>query len=430
MRKFKYLAVNRIGEQTIDVMYANNEEEVIKKLKLEKLRLVNIREVREHHPGSQNEAARTLKNNISALFARLGKLGEGLYDRFHRVNERTLCLFTQQLCTMLEAGINVTAGLRSIGMAESDRKFKKVIDRLIESMESGLSAYQSFASFPDVFSMAYSGLIRVGESSGRLPFVLNRQAQDLEKFYTFKKRTIASLTYPAFILIFAVVSVLIMTIYFVPSFSRIYSDMKMKLPFITMALVIVVQYLTNPYSWIAVLIVILIATFMLRSYSATPVGKYAIDSVKVRLPLVGELVINNHLYTTFLNLACMLECGVTISEALKILRDMSENQVFKEFLHDSLTSIKEGSSLYTALKDRWFIPRYAIDLIQTGESTGDLPDMVRRAAEMMEERVNERLEAFLAMLEPVIISFLALAVGFIMIAIFLPLYNVISQFSP
>lgn len=435
MKRFKFLAESVTGDTVIREMDAEDEQEVVNRLKQAKLRLITIqtvREIRGRRGGGPPGRASGSSAPLSGWLARLRSP-----DRIGRVNDISLMLFTQQISTILDAGLNIASGLRVVLISETDDNFRKVIQGLIRALEGGSSAYQAFDKYPQVFSGTYRGLINIGESSSKLPMVLSRHASDLQKLYSFKRRTIASLTYPVITLIFAILSVLLMVIYFVPGFVHMYHQTKMRLPGITRALIFIVRYLTDPLFWIVAIVIILILGFFLYNYVRTPVGKYNFDRIKTAFPLLGDLVINTNLYGIYLNLACMLECGVHIAEALRILRTMTGNEVFRDFLGHTISDLRQGSTLtdslreqwFDARKGRWFIPRYAVDLVQTGEATGDLAYMVRKAAEMMEENVNQKLETFLSLLEPVIIIFLAFAVGFTMLAIFIPLYNLINSFG-
>jgi len=423
------MAVNRKGETVVDLMEAFDEQEVMTALRREKLRLLNIQTVREKvAPVKKPRLADSLDRG-QVLLARLRLFIDSQVQAFTRVNTRTICLFTQQLSILLASGVTITSSLRSIHTGETDRKFKKILNTMIESMEGGSTASQSFSRHPEVFNSAYSGLISVGESSGKLDIVLARQARDMEKLYGFKNKLVSSLTYPAVIMICAALAVFVLMIYFVPSFTAMYTETKMKLPLLTQILVTMVRYFTSPMCWLIAAGVVLGLSYLLKNYLATPVGRHNFDHLKIRLPVIGEIVACNELYTIFLNLSSMLECGVLITEALRILRDMTPNMVFREFIDETIKGLRSGSTFYELLRDRDIIPRYLADLVQTGESTGDLPEMIRKAAEMMEEKVNNRLETFLSLIEPFIITILALVVGLIMVAIFLPLYNILNSFS-
>lgn len=430
MKRFRYTALTSRGETIIRDMEAPDEGSAIAALQKEKLKLLNIKAVAytEDHPNPS--FILRFRDSLFSFF--FDKKQNGLHNPalpWNRVSERCIFLFTHQLATLLGAGVNVSSGMRMILKSETDRNFIPILQGLVESMEKGVSVQNSFKKYPNVFSMAYSGIIAVGESSGKLPFILEKQARDLEKLYTFKKKLIASLTYPATILAFSILSVLLMMVYFVPNFSSIYKETQSKLPLITTILIGFVNYLTDPFFWITVIAASAIMYFIIGSYLRTPVGRHSVDYLTLKIPVVGELVSWNILYSVFMNLACMMECGIHICKSLEIIKDMMHNTVFKDYLVSILMSLDEGFSLHDSVREIPLFPRFAKDFIQAGESSGELPELIRKAAFMLEEQINDKLDTFLHIFEPVLIAVLAIIVGAIMIAIFLPINNVINSFS-
>jgi type IV pilus assembly protein PilC len=425
VKRFRYSALNPRGETVVGEIDAENENDAIIALKIEKLKPFNIAVVEESDIPFLQQLGRKLSSFLQKYRANL----KHAKPRIRRVNERSIFLFTHQLSTLLGAGVNVTAGLRIILNAETDRRFLPVLQGLVTAMESGHSVHQCFRNYPQVFSKAYMGIMGIGESSGRLPEILEKQARDLEKLYGFKRKVLASLTYPIVILTFSIVSVILMMIYFVPNFTAIYKESQAKLPLITSMLIAFVNYLTDPTFWLTMIAIAVLLRFLIGNYLKTVVGRHTVDSIALRLPIVGELISKNILYSLFMNLACMLECGVHIGEAIEILEDMMHNMVFKDHLSKILDCLNEGLTLGDAMKHIWFIPRFAKDFVEAGESSGELPQLIRKAAELLEEQVNERLDTFLNILEPALIGVLAIVVGGVMIAIFLPISNVINSFS-
>jgi len=429
MKRFRYTALNSRGETIIRDVEAPDEGSAIAALQKEKLKLLNIKVVdcKEDNPNPS-----FILRFRNSLFSFFDKNHNGFHSPalpWNRVSERCIFLFTHQLATLLGAGVNVSSGMRMILKSETDRNFIPILKGLVESMEKGVSIHNSFRKYPNVFSMAYSGIIAVGESSGKLPFMLEKQARDLEKLYTFKKKLIASLTYPATVLAFSILSVLLMMIYFVPNFTSIYKETQSKLPLITTILIGFVNYLTDPFFWMTVIAASVIMYFIIGSYLKTPVGRHFIDYLALRLPIVGELVSWSILHSIFMNLACMMECGIHICKSLEIIKDMMHNTVFKDCLSGILMSLDEGFTLHDSVRELPLFPRFAKDFIQAGESSGELPVLIRKAAFMLEEQINDKLDTFLHIFEPVLIAILALIVGTIMIAIFLPINNVINSFS-
>jgi type IV pilus assembly protein PilC len=429
MKKFQYTAETPEGKRLIGEIVAPNSVEAIKLLAEERLRIVNLLVIRENMIPGGEKFLDKLKDRLSLNVKRV-QTAFGLDRISEKVNDYTLLVFTQQLSVILDAGVPIMQGLRFILATETSANFKRIVKSLIESINSGCSASQAFSRFPGVFSDPFRALVSVGESTGRLSDTLKKQAKDLEKFYSFKKRTISILTYPAVILLVSLFSIFFIMIYFIPNFTGLFKETGTKLPWITSLLIFIVKYATSPTFWVGFAIAATVIYYLLYNYIRTPIGKRHFDARILRVPVLGEIIRIMFLYGALLNIACMLECGVHIVDALKVMYESSRNLVFKDFFGSVLDEMNKGENFSASLSEGWFIPRYTIDLINVGEVAGELPYMMRRAGEMLEERITFRLEAMLNVFEPLIISTLAGIMGFIMIAVFLPMYNAINTFAP
>lgn len=413
MKKYKYVAMNSSGEIIAGDMDSQSIEMVVKALKKDELTIIDV-------------------SSLSGTAGFLHKISVGLKAMFtvkERIDEKTIILFTRQLSTLLGAGITILQSLRSILIVEEDKKFKKVLTGIIMALREGHSISGAFEKYPLVFSAVYTGIVKVGETSGRLPEAFNTIALDLEKSYSFKQKTIAILTYPAAVLIFSLIIILLMFVYFVPSFTGIYDNAHLQLPFITLLVVKVGKCVLDPLFWLYTLIAATLILFMMKNYIRTPIGIFQYDLMKLKLPIVGELINKRSLHQIFLNLACMLEYGVFMNEALLIIKDISQNVIINNHMTEVCQKVKQGEELSEAMKLDWLVPRFAIDFIKTGEATGTLADMLRRSSEMIEQELLQKVETLLAMFEPIIISILSIVLGFIIIATFLPLYNLIKALS-
>ncbi|MHC9541873.1 MAG: type II secretion system F family protein [Vulcanimicrobiota bacterium] len=413
MKTYKYVAMNSSGEIVAGEMNSQSAEMVVKTLRRDELTIIDV--------SSSSGTAGILhgiSRNLRALFAVK-----------ERIDEKTLILFTRQLSTLLGAGITILKSLRSILIVEEDKKFKKILTEIIMSLREGNSISGALEKHPFVFSAVYTGIVKVGETSGRLPEAFHTIALDLEKSYSFRQKTIAILTYPMSVLVFSLIIILLMFIYFVPSFTGIYDNAHLQLPLITLLVVKVGKCFLDPFFWMYTLIAAALIMFLLKNYIKTPVGTFHYDYLKLKLPIVGELINKRFLHQIFLNLACLLEYGVYMNEALLKIRNISQNVIINNHMEEVCQKVKQGQELSEAMRLNWLIPRYVIDFIKTGEATGTLADMLRKSAEMIEQELLQRVETLLAMFEPIIISLLSIVLGFIIIATFLPLYNLIKALS-
>jgi type II secretory pathway component PulF len=216
---------------------------------------------------------------------------------------------------------------------------------------------------------------------------------------------------------------------FVPGFLKIYRETDAKLPVVTSIFIGIMNSLSNPVFWVILIAALFIGGFILSNYVETPIGRYNFDYIKLRIPAIGALAARSSLYYLYLNLACMLECGVTITESFRILKELMGNEVFRLYIDEVQRGLGEGMSLHELFSQNRFIPRYAVNLVESGEEAGELPGMMRKIATMMEEEISQSLETFLHLLEPLCIGVLAFVVGFILVATFLPFYGIMNSLS-
>jgi len=413
MKKFKYVAMMSSGDIVSGEIDGQSSETVARKLKKDDLTVIEVNQESVTH----------------GILSRLYKSIRNILAVKERISDRTVILFTRQFSTLLEAGINVLQSLRSIMIVEEDRKFKNVLAGIIIALREGNSISAALGKYPHVFSQVYTGIVKVGETSGKLPNAFTTIALDLEKSYSFKQKTVSILTYPTAVLVFSLLIILLMFIYFVPSFTGIYNNAHLNLPLVTVVVIKIGKCVISPLFWLYAFLAFALTAFLLQNYVRTPVGRHHYDYLKLKLPIVGELLCKGFLHQFFLNLACMLEHGVFINDALVKIRGLSDNVILNSHLEQVYTKVKGGNELSESLKLDWLVPRYVIDFIRTGEATGALTDMLRKSSEMIEQELLQRVETLLSMFEPVIISILSIVIGFIIIATFLPLYDLIRALS-
>lgn len=428
LNRFRYIAVNHKGEHFVDEVNATGPKEVALRLKAGKLRLIALKVVKVNVvPGKQSNFEQ-LKERVALLFERYQFL-QSLRAPLGRLDDQTLLFFTQQLAAVLDAGLTITAGLHSIFISETNRRLKRVILGIIEFLESGCSVYQAFSKYPAVFSTTYLGLINVGERAGILDDILHRLSDYMRRLVTFRKKVISDLTYPAIILFFSLITIAFMMIYFVPSFIGVFRELDTTLPLITLSLIQIVKYITDPVFWLIVCSALGAIYVIVKKSLSTLSGKFTFDSLTLKIPLVGDIIRNNTFYLIFLNLACMLEAGVLLKESLEILKSMTGNMVFKILIGDMLEGLQQGRALSDILKGYWFLPKFVPAMMQVGEATGELAYTMRKSAEILEENAINKVEIVLKFIEPATIIMLALFMGYIMLAVFLPLYQVMNSLA-
>jgi type IV pilus assembly protein PilC len=419
LRKYHIEASNSKGERSTEIIEARSKEDAVSILETAN---------RTVHSISYCTPLDHLKLLYAALMAGLARLLGAFSSYRKKIDDVTVLVFTQQVSTMLEAGVSLESGLRAITISERNERFRKILFDLIRDLEEGKSIYQAYSRHPEAFDSVYIHLIEAGVASGKLTSILRRHASDLQKLYSYKRRLASTLAYPATIFTVALVFLGVIMLYFVPRFTSIYRETDAELPWITSMLVSLTNILTNPVWLTAILGVLALLFLMTYYYVMTPIGRFNYDFLRMKTPFIGTLISENELYRFCTTLACMLECGVALVDALKILKEITPNELFRMLIDQIIHGIRQGDSFSQSIRSVQMIPRFTRDMIHVGEETSDLSFMLRKTAEIMESNVNYRVEMALKLVEPFVMGVLAVIAGVILIATFLPLYSVINRF--
>ncbi|MFH0801176.1 MAG: type II secretion system F family protein [bacterium] len=356
---------------------------------------------------------------------------EWLQDRLSsgKIDDQSLAVFTRQLATMIKVGIPFSRALKTLYADNPNKRLQDVVKHIDFDIQQGLTVANAFAKHDKVFSEVYISMLRVGQSTGMLPDVLARLATYVEKDVETQHHVKAALTYPVFIFIMAIGAVVAMMIFFVPQFLGIYTQMGMALPLPTKILIGITKMWTNPLLLMGMLSSIGFVLFLITSYIKTPAGKYQFDELMLMIPVVGQLNICVIVARFCRSLETMYITGLPMVQSLEIAEGIVGNEVFKEVVKSARDAVKEGSYLSSYFKGQKYIPRIVGDMIYIGEHTGELNILLNKLANMYEVEVQYAMESVLAMFEPLLIAFLSVAIGFIVISIFLPLYGIIGSLT-
>jgi len=419
LKKYHIVASNNRGETSTEIVEARSKEDAITIVETANKTVLSIKYC-------------TPLDNFKILYLSiltgLEMLTGAITAHRRRIDDTTLLIFTQQISTMLEAGVSLESGLRAVTVSERNERFRRILFDIIKDLEEGKSIYKAYSRHPEAFDTVYTHLIEAGTASGKLTSILKRHALDLQKLYSYKRKLVSTMAYPATIFACALLFLGVIMLYFVPRFTSIYRETEAELPWITSMLVSFTNTITNPL-WLSVIIVVLFILFLLiYYYILTPIGRFNYDFLKMKTPFIGTLISENEIYRFCTTLSCMLECGVPLVDALKILKDITPNELFRILIEQIIHSIRQGESFSKSISGVNMIPRYTRDMIRVGEETCDLSLMLRKTAEIMESSVNYRIEMALKLIEPFVMGVLAVIAGVILIATFLPLYSVINKF--
>jgi type IV pilus assembly protein PilC len=303
---------------------------------------------------------------------------------------------------------------------------KKTINALAESVQGGSTFSEGLAQHPRLFNDLYVNMVRAGELGGVLEVVLTRLAEFQEKAQKIKNKVVAAMVYPLIVLVLAVGIMTFLMIFIVPRFQMIFHDMlgDKPLPAITIFVIGVSDFMQNHWAILLGAVAGLIVAYKLAA--RTRAGRVLLDRVKLRAPLFGDLIRKTSISRFSRTLGTLVTSGVPILQALNITRETAGNTVIARAISQVHDSVKEGESIVQPLEASGAFPPMVISMIDVGEETGQLPEMLLKIAEVYDDEVDNSVAGLTSLLEPIMIVFLALIVGTIVIALFMPLISIIS----
>lgn len=343
------------------------------------------------------------------------------------VSKKGLTVFTRQLATLTQAGLPLLRGLEVLARQEKNPAFKWVIEQLGENIRTGNTFSEGLQAHPRVFSRLYVNMVRAGEAGGVLDVVLNRLARFMEKAERIKGKIRSAMIYPIIIMFVTTVVLWGLMSFVVPKFEAIYREQLKgaSLPFLTREVLGVSRMIKDHFLLALLGIAIVVVAFVLLRQ--TRQGTYAIDWLKLNVPRLGELIRKTAIASFARTLGTLLASGVPILQALQITRDTSGNIILVDaidYVHDR---VKEGESVALPLEQTKVFPGMVTSMVDVGEETGELPDMLNRIADTYDEEVDYAVASFTAIIEPIMIVALALVVGTVVIALFLPIKDIIDK---
>ncbi|MBC7329857.1 type II secretion system F family protein [bacterium] len=340
---------------------------------------------------------------------------------FGKIKERDLLVFTRQFATLVRAGVPIIRSLDSLRDQTLNPALRDIIQQIRNDVMGGMSLADAMARHPKVFSPLYVSMVRVAEATGNMGDVLNRIASFIDHEMTIKGRIKGALIYPALVLTVALAVLIVLFFFVMPTFKGIFSEMGAELPMITRIAMSFTDWLLH--WWFAIPLVVLAIFLFYYVYRRIPSGRYQIDLLKLKLPLFGQLVQKMALSRFARTFSTLLGAGVPMLRALEIVRDVVGNSVFAAAVSALRENVRDGYKLSTPMANYDIFPSMVVQMVDTGEESGNLPDMVEQIAIFYDEEVDRSIKALLSLMEPVMIILLACVVGFIAFSIYLPLFK-------
>jgi len=343
---------------------------------------------------------------------------------FNRIRARDLVIFTRQFSTLIISGMSLVESLVVLEKQTANERFSKIITQVRRDIESGFSLSESMAKHPRVFSKLYISLILAGESGGVLDDTMNSLADFLEKEDDIRLKVRNKTAYPKFVLGFAFVITMVIIIFLVPTFKGIYDELGAQLPAMTRAVIYVGDLFKNIFFYLILIVVIVGGRFLFVKFKNTTRGRYIIDNLRINLPRIGDILKKMALSRFSRNLGVLMGAGVSILSALEIVKGVPDNVIIDQAIDDVKNNIRRGESISVPMSKYSIFPPMMVQMIAVGEKTGTLDNNLKKISDFYDAEVSSSIDIIVTILEPVMLLFVALVVGFIVIAMYLPLFNI------
>ena len=400
MPKFAYTAIDTAGKMIRGKIEAENQQLVISKLHGHGYHITGISEKK--------------KASIS-----LQKMS------FKKLKLTTLVVFSRQFATMINAGVGIIKCLDILEGQSKDEVLKPVIGQAMRDVKNGLSLTDAFAKHPGVFSKLYINMIRAAEVGGILDEILDRVAGFLENELEIKTKIKSAMMYPIIVLIFSMVMISALFIFVLPKFKDIFNGMGVEMPIYTQILFNVSALLAK--FWYIPLAVGIGAVVAINKYGQTPSGKYNLDKLKLKAPVVGDLVLKMAISRFARTFGTLVSSGVPMMRALEIVGEASGNSVIAKAVFTAKESVREGQKVSAPLDATGLFPGMVIHMIDVGEETGRLSEMLIKVSDFYDKEVDAAVKGLTSLIEPLLMVFMGVVVGFIAVSVMGPIFKLVSS---
>lgn len=404
MPRFQYEALDIRGKTVSGIVNAQSREAVLKDLRNQGYKVTSIKE--------QGGGLDTKDLTLS----------------FQRVSVFALALFTRQFAVLFNSGMSMVRSLEALMIQNQRDKLGLTIETMARDIKGGFSLSRALAKHPDIFSPVYVSLVKAGEMAGALGEVLDRLASLMERDNALRKKVSASLTYPMFVLFFAVIVVVGLVLYIFPQFMNVFQGMNVELPIFTKILIWLVDTALNPVVMILFLIGVTFLWLGTTYYVKTPRGRRVRDTIILELPIIGPINKKTVISRFCRTLGTLIASGVPVVHSLEIVGRAVGNDVVASMLDDVKSGLKAGLRLSQPMMESRLFPPIVSNMVAVGEETGNLAALMEKLADYFDQEVEYSLSSFASVIEPIMILGLGLIIGFILLAVFMPIYGLVSNF--
>ncbi|MCK5215084.1 MAG: type II secretion system F family protein [Candidatus Omnitrophica bacterium] len=397
MPTFKYVAKDANAHNVMGKISAENQAAVISELRKRNLTIISVKQIKD---------AGAAKSSFTRK----------------KVKKDDLVIFSRQLATMVEAGIPILQCLDALQEQVTHQYFHNVIVAVRDDIQLGSSLSAAFSKHPKVFDTLFINMVKVGETGGVLSKILDRIATYMEKTLRLIRKVKAALIYPIVVISMAISITILLLVKVVPTFAEIYKGFNAELPGLTQMLIDTSTFLKQYILYVCIGLVIFM--FLMARWYRTDQGKLFLDGVTLRMPIFGDLIRKVAISRFSRTLATLLQTGVPILESLDIVSKTSGNRVIEKVVEGVKVNVREGESIASPLVKSGVFPPMVTRMIAIGEKSGQLEQMLSKVAEFYDDQVDTAVSGLTSIIEPLIIGLLGIVVGFIVIALFLPIIQI------
>ncbi len=423
MANFHYSALDAKGEQTTGTVSAASESEAVQQLRAKGLYPTQIDEEGKSKGKGKAAAGKAKSKAVVKGKAPKGHVGG-------RLKPKSLMIFTRQLATLIDSGLPLLRSLNVLEKQEPNPVLRATVSALAENVQGGSTFSESLAQHPKIFNKLYVNMVKAGELGGVLEVVLNRLAEYQEKAQKLKNKIVSAMVYPVIVMFIAVGLLVFLMIFIVPKFREMFDSAQSDLPLISVIVFGISEFfLARPLfvpNVVFVFIVFGIGVFLFNLWGTTTGGRKVVDQLKLKLPILGDIQRKSAVSRFARTLGTLVTSGVPILQALNITRDTAGNVVISSAIEKVHEAVKEGETIVTPLLASGVFPSMVISMVDVGEETGQLPEMLLKVADVYDDEVDNAVTALTSILEPIMIVILAVIVGAVVFALFLPLIKMIA----
>lgn len=343
------------------------------------------------------------------------------------LKQKDFTVFLRQFATLIEAGILLVDAIELLAEQTESPALKEALENIVEEISEGSTLSESMSKYPALFPELLIQMIKTGEVSGKLQDVLDQMATYYEKQYQLRQKVSTALTYPVAVAIFSLLITIFLLLFIVPIFADMYASYGSELPLITQVVLKLSNFI-KVYWWLFIFIIIGLGLLFMRLKNRKSVSLY-LDYLILKTPIIGTFIQKAALARMTQTLSSLLNSSVPILEAIEVTSKVVGNRVIEKVLLDSRASLEQGASLAKPMEEHWVFPPLVIQMIRVGEESGALDEMLNKVAKIYDQEVNEASNKLQSLIEPVLIVFLAVIVGFIVLSIVVPMFGLFNTIN-